>query len=350
MTNFLIYKQISELLLDKLTTAELRIYNAVTNLACTVKSSIVYATIDYFINKKIYKSKSFISKTLARLVDKGLLRRTLVQSNQSIHKVYQYYVVPDLKLTKIFKELSPEEQQKYLVIVKDTDKPCNVLTPEENRLYTYLKYQIGISDLTHNKLMILLDCAKENNAIVPGTEINIIVLMSKHCMSNDVKNPFGYLKRIIINYSTEPKSSYVPADKEVDSETVTEECMEVHKACDRMNIRLSIKQIKAILYVANRLKIDVARVINIIDKCRYIKKIKDIFLYILKCLYNADKEDSAVNEQSYDIKEFENFAITFSGNIKGNTIEPEPESKRKSQSYDWIDFEKLAVTFSKNTK
>lgn len=318
MANFFCYNQMPEILIDKLSSAELKVYKAVKGLASAVKNATVFATIEYLVQHTTC-GKSAVSKALNGLVDKGLLVRDLVKSSKSRHRCYQYYIVYDLTCTKLYQTLTPEEKQKY--VVSTEDKTYRVLSTEENNMYCYLKYQIGISDLTHKKMLILLECARNNSDIAHGTELETIRLMSKYCMKAD--NRFGYLKKTIINYSTEPKATYVPVDKIDTDETVTtEEHEKLNKACDKMLIRLSAKQINAIVCVANKLKISIARVLGIMDKCRYIKGIKDIFVYILGSLYRENEKDVAMT--SFNDKE--------------------------NQSYSYCDFDSLAITLSKNTK
>lgn len=316
MTDFFIYDTMPELLTDKLTRAEQQIYKAISKLSRAVNNSFVYATIDYLTQHTIYKSKSFISKTLKRLTDKGLILRELVQSNKSRHKCYLYYVVSDLKLTKLYQDLSEEEKKKYVAIV-DTDKPINTLTDAENKLYCYLKYNCGIKDMTHKKLFILLDCARNNAAIVPGTEIETIMLMSKFCVAAKVFNKFGYLKKTIINYSIDTTASYTPTDRKM-PEAMTADTEKLYNACIDMNVRLSAKQIKAIVKVSDKLKIDINRVINIISNVTHIRNIKDVFKYIMRSMYNScdhgAEQSWKKQKQSYDISEFKKFSVTFSGN------------------------------------
>lgn len=316
MTDFFIYNNISELLEDKLTKAEYQMYKAIYKLSKALNNSFVYATIEYLIQHTPFKSKGSISNALKSLTDKGLILRELVQSNKSRHKCYLYYVVSDLKLTKLYQDLSEEEKKKYIASA-DTDKPINTLTDAENKLYCYLKYNCGIKDMTHKKLFILLECARNNAAIVPGTEINTIMLMSKYCVSAKVLNKFGYLKKTITNYSTGSTASYTPTDKPM-PEATTEDTEKLYKACIDMNVRLSAKQIKAIVKVSDKLKIDINRVINIISNVTHIRNIKDVFKYIMKSLYNncdhRAKQSWTKQKQSYDISEFKKFSVTFSGN------------------------------------
>lgn len=356
MTDFFIYNQTPEIIQKKLTRAELDIYTEIKKLSKAVKNSTVFASIDYLIKHSEYNSKSFISKTLARLIDKGLLVRELVQSNKSRHKCYQYYIVYDLKCTKLYQDLTEEEQKRYIGSVNATDAKYINLSDEENKLYCYLKFNCGI-DMTHRKLKILIDCAKNNTDIVPGTELDTILLMAKYCMN--ANNKFGYLKKTIINYSTGTTASYIPQDKPIDSEQLTDEQERLYKACNDMNVRLSVKQIKAIVGVANRLKIDVNKVMGIISDVIHVKGIKDVFRYIIKSVYNYNKkqnpEQKTVREQSYDLDAFEQLAVTFSGNTKQsnerkNCPDAVKTTKRKEQSYDLEAFEKLAITFSGNTK
>lgn len=336
MTEFFYYNNTPEIIQKNLTRAELDIYTEIKKLSKAVKNSTVFATIDYLIKHSQFRSKGSVSNALNGLINKGLLVRELVQSNKSRHKCYQYYIVYDLTLTKLYQDLTEEEKKKYVVSVKADAEPYTALTEEQNRLYIYLKYTAGIKDMTHKKLLILLETAKNNADIVSGTEINTILLMSKYCMDSRVINKFGYLKKTIANYSTGTTASYIPQDKPTDSETFTGEQERLYSACNEMNVRLSTKQIKAIVSVADKLRIDIGKVIGIISDVVHVKGIKDIFRYIIKSVYNHSKKysDSVHRaEQSYDLEKFEDLAITFSGNTKGRMIfGTEPQEQKPDQT------------------
>lgn len=337
MTEFFYYNNTPEFISDKLTRAELNIYKEIKKLSKAVKNSTVFATIDYLIKHSQFRSKGSVSNALNGLINKGLLVRELVQSNKSRHKCYQYYIVYDLTLTKLYQDLTEEEKKKYVVSVKADAEPYTALTEEQNRLYIYLKYTAGIKDMTHKKLLILLETAKNNADIVSGTEINTILLMSKYCMDSRVLNKFGYLKKTIANYSTGTTASYIPQEETaIVSDKLTDEQERLYSACNDMNVKLSVKQIKAIVSVANKLRIDVNKVIGIISDVVHVKGIKDIFRYIIKSVYNHSKKYSDSvhrKEQSYDLEKFEDLAITFSGNTKGRMIfATEPQEQKPDQT------------------
>lgn len=119
--NIFICERIPDILLYELTKAELEIYIEIKKISQEQNNEYVSATIDYLSKHTEYNSKSFISKTLARLTDKGLLIRNLVQSNKSRHKCYQYYLVQDLRLTKLYQELPEDKKKRYTLRVDEME-------------------------------------------------------------------------------------------------------------------------------------------------------------------------------------------------------------------------------------
>lgn len=338
------YNIIPKFVRIKLTKAELDIYMIIKDLAAATKNSTVYASIQYLMDEAGYTSRNYVSKILARLEKKGLFLRNLVQSNKSIHKCYEYYVIQDVTNTQLFRDLTPEEKEKYVFSVD----PDMILTDEQKKLKAFLKYHYGLENITNHDVKELLETAYSNTSITPGTEILIISDIADGCLKHNPKNKFCYLKAAIKNYEkSNDRASYTPMDKP-EAEQLTDEQKKLHKSCNDMNVKLSVKQVKAIMAVANLLKINTNKVISIANNSRYVKDIQDIFKYIVGSLWRTLYCKNNSKEQSYDLKEFDGFAITHSGNINGTSV---PDGFNNSEtSYDLKEFESFAVTFSGNTK
>lgn len=317
------------------------------------------------IAQKIKCSRMSVSRNLKTLESLNLIEIIKSPGKKSEYKILDITKSklvdkdPDSDLLKPYKKI----KSKTNVIInsenKKTEKEDNPLTEEQVNLKYYIENKTH-EKLTKNKIHILWNAAINNPNISDNSLSEKIKSIVDYIIENygNIKNYFGYIKKCIKKFK----------EKEYRNET---ECSEMAKSLKikleneyPKSYHLSANQCDALFAIINKkiiqtnkssLRTDQFLISEVINKTRHITGINDMYQYLIKIIsnYKTDQPElkkkkyiNARTEQSYDINEFNGFAVTFSGNTLGTGI---PEGfNNAEQSYDIDKFEELAITLSKN--
>lgn len=343
------YYKVEEFL-NRLSRAELLTYNYLRSIKNANNNPEVYASLSTICLHTGYKNKRFISESINKLIEKGLIAfKELVLSDYSRWKCFKYYInEPDQSM--FFHGL--DDSEKGILKVKDVP-----LDEQQQELYNFIKFDCNVQDFTRNKLMTLINAAIANEDIDNEHILDTIKLIAKYCIKyskETIKNKFGYFKKAIINYrlfGVAKPSAILPKSTRVElSEEEQSEILSIHESSKVQGFGFSENHVAALFCNAKKKGKNLRDVLAKIKSSVNISKINDMFKYANKCIFNDNpKPDKkpVTSGLSFDIEDFEKLAITYSGNTKTNDtnkIRKIESSDLPGMSFSSEDIEKLSVS------
>lgn len=297
-------------------------------------------------------SKKSITRHLTKLENFGLIKKIKNPGSTTeyiILDVLESKLAEEAPDKKNFKSCKAKTEAALVPVTIEKKKKERVeLTPEQADLKLYIETKTN-EKLTNKKMLIIWNTAL-NNKEIPDNIISEKIKMIVDSVaeySNNIRNCFGYIKKSINNYKAQkstPDNPYSEIAASLQQKLENEYPTEYHFSEKQCIALCSIADKKIIKTKKTTLSLTAFIISEVINKSRSISGIKDIFRYMIQIINNFGSEQYTNlkkkkysyerKEQSYDINEFKNFAVTFSGNTKKSDAaidkqasEPKPEAE-----------------------